>query len=132
MAEMVIGQPLFPGDSSVDQLVEIIKILGTPTAEQIQTMNRSYTEFKFPQLEPTPWTKLFRNRATPAAIDLITKVLQYTPSKRISALEALAHEFFDELRQADSVLPNNQPLPELFNFTQEGLAVLLTYSKVPY
>jgi len=33
IAEMVLGDPLFPGESAVDQLVEIIKILGTPTLE---------------------------------------------------------------------------------------------------
>ena len=26
MAELLLGQPLFPGDSGVDQLVEIIKV----------------------------------------------------------------------------------------------------------
>ncbi len=30
IAELMLGQPIFPGDSGVDQLVEIIKILGTP------------------------------------------------------------------------------------------------------
>ena len=30
----MLGQPIFPGDSGVDQLVEIIKVLGTPTREQ--------------------------------------------------------------------------------------------------
>jgi serine/threonine protein kinase len=30
-AELLLGHPLFPGDSGVDQLVEIIKVLGTPT-----------------------------------------------------------------------------------------------------
>ena len=33
MAEMLNNIPLFPGESGVDQLVEIIKILGTPTRE---------------------------------------------------------------------------------------------------
>jgi len=28
-------QPLFPGESGVDQLVEIIKVLGTPTGNQV-------------------------------------------------------------------------------------------------
>lgn len=28
MAELLLGQPLFPGDSGVDQLVEIIKVCG--------------------------------------------------------------------------------------------------------
>jgi glycogen synthase kinase 3 beta len=48
IAELLLGQPLFPGESGVDQLVEIIKVLGTPTREQIQAMNPNYTEFKFP------------------------------------------------------------------------------------
>ncbi|KMT06174.1 hypothetical protein BVRB_7g162470 [Beta vulgaris subsp. vulgaris] len=26
--------PLFPGDSGIDQLIEIIKVLGTPTREK--------------------------------------------------------------------------------------------------
>ena len=38
MAELILGQPLFPGESGVDQLVEIIKVLGTPTKEEIQAM----------------------------------------------------------------------------------------------
>ena len=33
IAEMLIGQPLFPGESGVDQLVEIIKVLGNPAPE---------------------------------------------------------------------------------------------------
>merc|ERR1719243_562072 len=49
-AELLLGAPLFPGDSGVDQLVEIIKVLGTPSREDIREMNASYTEFKFPQI----------------------------------------------------------------------------------
>lgn len=30
---------MFPGESGIDQLVEIIKVLGTPSREQIKTMN---------------------------------------------------------------------------------------------
>nr|POF18346.1 shaggy-related protein kinase kappa [Quercus suber] len=55
MAELLLGQPLFPGESGVDQLVEIIKVLGTPTREEIKCMNPNYTEFKFPQIKPHPW-----------------------------------------------------------------------------
>jgi glycogen synthase kinase 3 beta len=58
MAELMIGQPLFPGESSVDQLVEIIKVLGTPTKAQIKSMNENYTEHKFPQIKPHPWSKV--------------------------------------------------------------------------
>ena len=52
MAELMLGQPLFPGESGIDQLVEIIKVLGTPTRDQIRTMNPNYMEHKFPQIKP--------------------------------------------------------------------------------
>lgn len=58
LAELLLGQPIFPGDSGVDQLVEIIKVLGTPTKEQIREMNRNYTEFRFPQIKAHPWSKV--------------------------------------------------------------------------
>lgn len=58
VAELLLGQPIFPGDSGVDQLVEIIKVLGTPTRDQIREMNPNYTEFKFPQIKAHPWQKV--------------------------------------------------------------------------
>lgn len=58
MAEMLLGQPFFPGDSGIDQLVEIIKILGTPTKDEIAAMNASYVEHRFPQIKPHPLHKV--------------------------------------------------------------------------
>lgn len=66
MGELILGRPLFPGDSGVDQLVEIIKVLGTPSREQIRDLNPNYTEYKFPQIKPCPWTKVhFVNQGVP-------------------------------------------------------------------
>lgn len=117
LAELLLGHPLFPGESGVDQLVEIIKILGTPTREQIMLMNPNYTEFKFPQIRAHPWHKVFRSRTPPDAIDLVSKLLVYDPEQRLKAADVLAHPFFDELRDSKTRLPNGNPLPELFNFT---------------
>jgi len=36
LAELILCQPIFPGESGVDQLVEIIKVLGTPSKEQLE------------------------------------------------------------------------------------------------
>ncbi|KAJ8638912.1 hypothetical protein MRB53_015606 [Persea americana] len=119
LAELLLGQPLFPGESAVDQLVEIIKVLGTPTREEIRCMNPSYTEFKFPQIKAHPWHKIFHKRMPPEAIDLASRLLQYSPNLRCTALEACAHPFFDELRGPNSRLPNGRPLPFLFNFEHE-------------
>lgn len=122
LAELLLGQPIFPGDSGVDQLVEIIKVLGTPAREQIIEMNPNYTEFKFPQIKPHPWHKVFRAKTPPEAINLASKLLEYTPSKRLHPLESCAHSFFDELRQEATRLPNGRSLPLLFNFSEKELA----------
>lgn len=123
LAELMLGQPIFPGDSGVDQLVEIIKVLGTPTKEQIREMNRNYTEFRFPQIKAHPWQKVFRARTSPEAIDLVSRLLEYTPSARITPLQACAHKFFDELREPGARLPNNRELPPLFNYTEHELKI---------
>ncbi|KAK0590325.1 hypothetical protein LWI29_025399 [Acer saccharum] len=119
LAELLLGQPLFPGESAVDQLVEIIKVLGTPTREEIRCMNPNYTDFRFPQIKAHPWHKVFHKRMPPEAIDLASRLLQYSPSLRCTALEACTHSFFDELREPNTRLPNGRPLPPLFNFKQE-------------
>ncbi|XP_066374182.1 shaggy-related protein kinase GSK4-like isoform X2 [Miscanthus floridulus] len=119
LAELLLGQPLFPGENAVDQLVEIIKVLGTPTREEIRCMNPNYTEFKFPQIKACPWHKIFHKRMPPEAIDLVSRLLQYSPNLRCSALEACVHSFFDELREPHARLPNGRPFPSLFNFKQE-------------
>uniref|UniRef100_A0A803WAD8 Glycogen synthase kinase-3 beta n=1 Tax=Ficedula albicollis TaxID=59894 RepID=A0A803WAD8_FICAL len=122
LAELLLGQPIFPGDSGVDQLVEIIKVLGTPTREQIREMNPNYTEFKFPQIKAHPWTKVFRPRTPPEAIALCSRLLEYTPTARLTPLEACAHSFFDELRDPNVKLPNGRDKPALFNFTTQELS----------
>ena len=150
-AELLLGQPIFPGDSGVDQLVEIIKVLGTPTKEQIRQMNSNYTEFKFPQIKAHPWHKVhhmyllqlacqirgtvvhcpvltadntfsqvFRPQTLPEAIDLVSQLLEYTPSQRINPMEACAHPFFNELRHPGGKMPNGREFPQLFNFTPQG------------
>jgi serine/threonine protein kinase len=123
-AEMLLGYPLFAGESGVDQLVEIIKILGTPSKSEILAMNPNYNEFKFPQVKPLAWAKVFRKRTSPEVVDLISKFLIYRPELRIRPLEALAHEFFDVLRDPTSCLPDGKQMPPLFNFTDAEISQL--------
>ncbi|KAF9605850.1 hypothetical protein IFM89_019109 [Coptis chinensis] len=121
LAELLLGQPLFPGESGVDQLVEIIKVLGTPTREEIKCMNPDYTEFKFPQIKAHPWHKIFHKRVPPEAVDLVSRLLQYSPNLRCTPLDACVHPFFDELRDPNTRLPSGRPLPPLFNFKPQEL-----------
>ncbi|XP_075492690.1 shaggy-related protein kinase alpha-like [Primulina tabacum] len=121
LAELLLGKPLFAGDSGVDQLVEIIKVLGTPTREEIKCMSPNYIEFKFPQIKPHPWHKIFHKRVPPEAVDLVSRLLQYSPNLRCTALDTLTHTFFDELRDPNTRLPNGRFLPPLFNFKPHEL-----------
>ncbi|CAE6416265.1 unnamed protein product [Rhizoctonia solani] len=123
MAELMLGQPLFPGESGIDQLVEIIKVLGTPTREQIKTMNPNYMEHKFPQIKPHPFSKVFRPRTSPEMLDLVSRLLEYTPTARLSAIEAMCHPLFHELRQEGTSMPSGREMPALFNFTREELSI---------
>jgi serine/threonine protein kinase len=114
-------------------LVEIIKVLGTPTRDQIRTMNPNYMEHKFPQIKPHPFNKVFR-KADANAIDLIGKLLEYTPTERQAAVEAMVHPFFDELRDPSTKLPDSRhqsgqlrDLPPLFNFSRHGISPLSPY-----
>ncbi|CAD8063936.1 unnamed protein product [Paramecium sonneborni] len=115
-AELILLEPLFPGESSVDQLVEIMKVLGTPTAADIAEFNISNTDFKFPQVKGHPWSKVFlKYKPDPLFIDLIKKMVIYQPQQRIKPFMALMHPFFNDLRKIQ-----NEEVPEiLWQFTPE-------------
>lgn len=68
----------------------------------------------------TAFTKIFKSRTPPEAIEFISQLLQYAPMKRLSAIDAMAHPFFDELRDPETRLPNGKPLPKLFDFSEHG------------
>lgn len=56
----------------------------------------------------------------PLLLDLITRTLQYSPMKRITPAEALAHDYFDDLRDESRFFEMKQKLkmiPDLFNFS---------------
>jgi serine/threonine protein kinase len=103
LGELLLGAPLFPGESSVDQLVEIIKVLGTPSPSDVLSMNRNNTSFQFPEIKPSPWEKVFKKNADPLVCDLIAGLLRYDPVKRLTPLQALSHPFFAALPFRDTV-----------------------------
>jgi len=63
---------------------------------------------------------VFRPKTSEDAIGLISKLLEYTPGVRLTAIEAMCHPFFDELREGEYKMASGKPAPELFNFTKEG------------
>jgi len=94
-AEMAAGRSLFPGHCDEDQLLEIYKVLGSPEAEWPEIKNlpdyQEYLKFVPRDLD------VFVPGLCADGIDLLKKMLQYDPSKRISAKKALAHPFLKEI-----------------------------------
>jgi serine/threonine protein kinase len=116
-AEVMLGQPLFVGKNNVSQLVEIIKVLGTPTREQVYAMNPNYQEFQFRSIKSQSLRKMFRPSTSQEAIDFLAALLVYVPDQRPTGLQSCAHVFFDSLRAAGGAArryPSN-----MFDFSKE-------------
>jgi len=88
-----MGQPLFKGKDYVDQLKKILDVLGTPDeivlrricSDKAQAYVRS-----LPIKKRIPFRKILP-AADIEAVDLLTKMLAFDPSSRITVLEALDH-----------------------------------------
>ena len=92
-AELLNKKTLFNGQSPIDQLTKIFNTLGTPDAEEWPGVNYLPTYMPF---EPSPkisFVKAFPT-ATETARDLLQQMLVFCPSRRITAQQALDHEFF--------------------------------------
>ncbi|KAG1795666.1 kinase-like domain-containing protein [Suillus plorans] len=94
-AEMVMrGSPLFPGDSEIDQIFKIFRILGTPSEETWPGVTQ-LPDYKdtFPR-----WSKQELKGVVPnldeQGLDLLAHTLTYDTAKRISAKRALSHPYF--------------------------------------
>jgi cyclin-dependent kinase 2 len=95
-AEMIIGKPLFPGTSEIDQLYKIFYMLGTPT-EIIWPNVTHLQDFSdsFPK-----WSKNRLRDCMPeiedVEFDIISRMLEFDPLKRITARNALKHPIFTQ------------------------------------
>ena len=93
-AEMAMRQPLFPGDSEIDEIFRIFRLLGTPDEAEWPSV-RSLPDYKptFPQWSPVPLEDVVKG-LDQVGLDLLAKMLIYDPAHRISAKRALTHPYF--------------------------------------
>jgi cyclin-dependent kinase 1 len=110
MAELVTKKPLFQGDSEIDQLFRIFRVMRTPN-EDIWPGVSELPDFKasFPKWnECTVSKQVPRLSEEPHGIDFLTQTLEYSPSRRISAKAALLHPFFDNFDKSGLPAFDNQ------------------------
>ncbi|KAM7521349.1 hypothetical protein LguiB_020311 [Lonicera macranthoides] len=98
-AELVTKQPLFPGDSELQQLLHIFRLLGTPNEELWPGVGELKNWHEYPQWKPRQMSLAVLN-LDDDGLDLLSKMLRYEPSKRISAKKAMEHPYFDDVDKA--------------------------------
>lgn len=101
MGELTDGEPLFPGESEVDQLFEIQKVMGSLTSFQQEQFakNPRFVGFKFPDVsKPDTLAKKYGTKLSKEAHELMCGLLIMDPKDRLTAKQALMHPYFDGLR----------------------------------
>lgn len=108
--EMLTGKPLFPGIKGVyDQLNRIWAILGTPDESTWPGINE-FTEYIPKYFEKYQYIGV--EAVSPILLpqtksgDFAERILRLIPSERLSAEDALAHEYFASLPPALFTLPD--------------------------
>ncbi|KAK2962440.1 putative Glycogen synthase kinase-3 beta [Blattamonas nauphoetae] len=105
IAELLLGRPLFPGESNDDQMKKIVQIMGIPTKEEMRDMKAEY-RCPFSNVTPVTLKQALPPNLDPLCLDLLEKLLTYSPKGRLTAFKALNHPFFDCL--TDVIPPETQ------------------------
>jgi len=119
LAELLGGKPLFKGRDYVDQLNQILSILGTPDDETLTRIGseRALRYIRsLPKTQKIPFSELYPN-ANPLALDLLEKLLKFDPAERITVEEALAHPYLEAYHDVEDE-PSHE---KLFDFSFEAL-----------
>ena len=114
LAELLIKKVLLKGISTPDQLRQISDLIGPPTKEDLYSLGlpADKTQSIIEEQEKInqkgnntkkSLSEIFPPGTSEKGIDLLFKLLVYNPKKRLTAQEALEHEFFKEIASKEMV-----------------------------
>jgi len=122
LGELLGRRPMFPGKDYIDQLKLIIQKLGSPPESDLGFITsaraRDYI-LRLPRAAPVNWAEVFPG-ANPQALDLLDKMLQFDPRRRITVEEALAHPYLEQLHD----LAHEPSAPGIFHFDFDEANIL--------
>ncbi|CUM54609.1 unnamed protein product [Debaryomyces tyrocola] len=108
LASMVFKkEPFFHGNSNTDQLVQIVRVLGSDDLNRyLQTYNLTLSD-DYEDLgyyNRRPWKRFINENnqhlVSEEFLDFIDKLLRYDHQERLTAKEAMAHAYFNPVRDA--------------------------------
>ncbi|KAK1897336.1 Cyclin-dependent kinase-like 5 [Dissostichus eleginoides] len=101
LGELSDGQPLFPGESEIDQLFTIQKVLGPLPPEQMKLFynNPRFHGLRFPAVNhPQTLERRYLGIIGGALLDLLKNLLLLNPTERFLTEQCLNHQAFQSLR----------------------------------
>lgn len=108
MGELTDGQPLFAGDSEVDQLFVIQKVLGSLIPEHMEMFLRNprFLGFQFPDVSrPETLEKRYRPRMPKLQMQVLKAALVMEPRRRLTARDGLRMPWFEGIKLPKSLRP---------------------------
>ncbi|XP_053468304.1 mitogen-activated protein kinase 15 isoform X1 [Ictalurus furcatus] len=96
LGEMLLGKPLFPGTSTMNQIEKIMSAIPHPLPEDIVAIRSEYGASVIQRmlLRPqVPLGDIMQPSVPPDALDLLQRLLVFNPDKRLTAEEALQHSY---------------------------------------
>ena len=104
--ELLTFTPLFPGDNEIDEVNKINKILGSPDDtlfEKLIQKSQRRNELNF-EYQRGIGIQKFLSHVSPDCVDLINKMIEYDPEKRLTAQKCLNHIYFKDLVEQEAKL----------------------------
>ncbi|KAJ9078579.1 glycogen synthase kinase 3 [Entomophthora muscae] len=125
VAEMMMGRYLFPGKSASDQLVQIFKVLGAPSPDQLYNLSPVYRKAPPTTTQPIGLDHVIKGYSDREVIlNLFGQLFDYDIKRRPTGLKVLTHPFFDILRSPNCAVSSPYAtLPPLFDFSLQGKAI---------
>ena len=121
---------IFPGKHYSDQLNHIIRVLGSPSAEDVHFIRNRDTRryvLTMPHKSRIPWIDLYPN-ASSRVLNLLDKMLRFNPNFRITATQALEHSYLEQYYDPEDEPVMRQPFTfdmELDDLTTDQLKLLI-------
>lgn len=103
LAEMLLGTPIFEGKNQLETLKKVVEVVGKPTDADMNHIVDSIMK-QFIQNMPPAERKVEMHfpGVNPLAVNLLSSLLQFDPARRPTAAQALAHPWFNDIRDLES------------------------------